>query len=75
MQVSVIAALEVHKLSCSAAHGIFQTKDRTHVPSMSKQILSHCTAREALDISFTTIKEKTWLHVYRRVREMGCVIK
>ena len=33
--------------SCSAACGISQTRARTHVPCIGRQILNHCATREA----------------------------
>ena len=40
----------VHRLSCSAACGIFWTGDRAHVSCTDRQILSHWATREALKI-------------------------
>ena len=36
----------VHGLSCSMHVGSSQTKDRTCVPCIGRQILNHCTTRE-----------------------------
>ena len=39
----------VHRLSCSAAYGIFRTRARTRVPCIGKWIPNHCATREALE--------------------------
>ena len=41
---SVVVA---HRPSCSTACGIFPDQARTHVACISRQILNHCTTREA----------------------------
>ena len=41
-----------NKLSCSLAHGIFWTKDWTHIPCIARQILNHWTIRETLNFYF-----------------------
>ena len=49
MRASVVVA---HRLSCSAACGIFPNRARTHVPCIGRQILNHCTTREAPIMGF-----------------------
>ena len=36
-----------HRLSCSAARGIFRTRAWTRVPCIGRRILNHCATREA----------------------------
>ena len=43
-----------YRLSCPAAWGSSQIRDRIHVPSVSRQILSHWTTREVLHEVFQT---------------------
>ena len=45
---SVVVA---HGPSCSVACGSSQTRARTHVPCIGRQILNHCATREARDSS------------------------
>ena len=42
----------VHGPSCSVACGIFQTRARTRVPCIGRQILNHCATREAPRLCF-----------------------
>ena len=44
----VPSLLAEHRLSCSVACGIFQTRDRTCVPCIGRQILIHCTTSKVL---------------------------
>ena len=41
----------------------FQTRDRTRVPSVGRQILSHCTTREVLEYF---LKTGLFLHVFSK---------
>ena len=41
----------------------FQTRDRTRVPRVGRQILSHCTTREVLEFFFKT---SLLLHVFSK---------
>ena len=54
---SVVGA---HGLSCSAACGIFPTRDPTCVSCIGRQILIHCTTREAQNTAFRV--HITWIH-------------
>ena len=49
---SVVVA---HGPSCSTACGIFPDRARTRVPCISRQILNHCTTREAHKILLLTV--------------------
>ena len=49
---SVVVA---HRLSCSVACGIFQTRARTRVPCIGRQILNHCATRKAPIFNFLII--------------------
>ena len=40
----------LHGLTCSAARGIYVTRDQTHVPCIGRWVLHHCTTREASKI-------------------------
>ena len=54
VRASVVVA---HGLSCFVACGIFPTRARTHVPCIGRQILNHCTTREALRMFLKLGKE------------------
>ena len=52
--LDVGSEVAVHKLSCSAAHGIFPDQGPNHVLCIARQIFNHWTAREAPKTSFLT---------------------
>ena len=46
----VRASVVVHRLSCPRYVGSFQTRDRTPVPCLGRQIVNHWNSREAFPV-------------------------
>ena len=61
---SVVVA---HRPSCSVACGSSQTRARTRVPCIGRQILNHCATREAPGIFKTSPDDSTLQQSWRTI--------